>query len=80
MASHQWLGAFSYGILTALQSDEGGTNERMSGPLMSEYEGMIGIHETNPNAICHHVLSMYGPPFEAVHFIWTRASGYPADL
>jgi hypothetical protein len=25
---------------------------------MSEYEGMIGIREANPNAVCHDVLSM----------------------
>ena len=41
------------------QSDEGGTKKRMSGLLMSEYEGMIGIREANPNAVCHDVLSMY---------------------
>ena len=41
---------------------EGGIRERMFGPLLREYERITGFHETNPNAIYHHVLSMYGPP------------------
>jgi hypothetical protein len=36
--------------------------ERMFGPALLEYERITGIRETNPNAIHHHVLSMYGPP------------------
>jgi hypothetical protein len=28
----------------------------------AKYEHITGLHEENPNAIYHHVLSMYGPP------------------
>src|SRR5579864_7587866 len=41
---------------------ESGTRERMFGFFLREYESITGRHETNPNAIYHHVLSMYGPP------------------
>jgi len=41
---------------------QGNAYERMFGPLLLEYESVTGIPETNPNAIYHHVLSMYGPP------------------
>jgi hypothetical protein len=41
---------------------EGGTREQMFGPLLREYERITGVRETNPNAIYHHMLSMYGPP------------------
>lgn len=41
---------------------EGSITERMFGPLKREYERITGIPEENPNAIYHHVLSMYGPP------------------
>jgi len=30
--------------------------------MLNEYERVTGYHETNPNAIYHHVLSLYGPP------------------
>jgi hypothetical protein len=40
----------------------GNYKEEMFGPLLREYERITGIAETNPNAIYHHVLSMYGPP------------------
>ena len=35
------------------------------GPLLREYERITGFRETNPNAIHHHVVSMYGPPCTA---------------
>jgi hypothetical protein len=38
--------------------------EQMFGPALDEYELITGIRETNPNALYHHVLSMYGPPCE----------------
>jgi hypothetical protein len=41
---------------------EGSARERMFGPVLREYERITGVHEVNPNAIYHHVLSMYGPP------------------
>jgi hypothetical protein len=41
---------------------EGDSRERMFGPALREYERITGIRLANPNAIYHHVLSMYGPP------------------
>jgi hypothetical protein len=41
---------------------EGDTIERMFAPALREYERITGFHETDPNALYHHVLSMYGPP------------------
>lgn len=40
---------------------DGSVRERTFGPLLREYERITGIHETNPNAIYHHKLSLYGP-------------------
>lgn len=31
-------------------------------PLLETYERLTGMKETNPNAILHHRLSLYGPP------------------
>jgi hypothetical protein len=31
-------------------------------PFLAEYERLAGVKETNPNAVWHHKLSMYGPP------------------
>jgi len=31
-------------------------------PVMAEYERVTGYKETNPNAIYHHRLSLYGSP------------------
>jgi len=39
-----------------------GIRERAFDPLLPEYERSTGVHETNPNAVYHHVLSMYGSP------------------
>ena len=32
------------------------------GPVLQEYERITGLKETNPNAIYHHRLSLYGAP------------------
>lgn len=36
-----------------------------SGPMLWEYRRITGFRETNPNAVAHHVVSMYGPPCKA---------------
>jgi hypothetical protein len=36
--------------------------ERFHGPVLREYERITGFHETNPIAVYHHRLSLYGPP------------------
>jgi hypothetical protein len=36
--------------------------ERKFGAMLREYERITGFPETNPNAVYHHQLSMYGSP------------------
>jgi len=31
-------------------------------PMLAEYERITGFRETNPNAVYHHRLSLYGSP------------------
>jgi hypothetical protein len=38
-----------------------GFRERFE-PFLTEYERLTGVKETNPNAVCHHRVSLYGPP------------------
>lgn len=41
---------------------DGDMREREFGPVLREYEKLTGLRETNPNAVYHHQLSLYGPP------------------
>jgi hypothetical protein len=41
---------------------DGDLRQRQFGPILREYERITGFHETNPNAIYHHRLGLYGPP------------------
>ncbi|WP_224240340.1 hypothetical protein [Hyalangium gracile] len=34
-------------------------------PMLEEYKRLTGMAETNPNAVVHHRLSLYGPPCAA---------------
>jgi hypothetical protein len=45
--------------------EENGTPIPMSeryAPMLARYEAMTGYRETNPNAVMHHRVSLYGPP------------------
>jgi len=49
-------------ITSLMYKGEGETfRERMFSALLREYERVTGFHETNPNAVYHHKLSLYGP-------------------
>ena len=41
---------------------EGDMKQRRFAPFLAEYERITSYHETNPNAVFHHQLSLYGPP------------------
>ena len=47
--------------VTSLLRNTGSLAERFA-PVVAAYERVTGMHETNPNAIYHHRLSLYGPP------------------
>ena len=40
-------------------------NWRRYGPMLREYERITGFRETNPMAIYHHLVWIYGPPCAA---------------
>jgi hypothetical protein len=49
--------------------DSGGLHRRLEferewGAALREYERITGFHETNPMALYHHQVGMYGPPCE----------------
>ena len=43
----------------------GSTLQELYKPCLDEYERLTGFHESNPNAVMHHRLSLYGPPCRA---------------
>jgi hypothetical protein len=47
--------------VTSLRSKSVGASDCF-GPVLAEYDRITGLKETNPNAIYHHRLSLYGPP------------------
>ena len=40
----------------------GTTEEERFRPLLDTYERLTGFRESNPNAVMHHRLALYGPP------------------
>jgi len=53
---------YSLGMRTARK---GGSRQEQFKALLDHYNGITGFDETEPNAIMHHRISMYGPPCEA---------------
>lgn len=47
--------------LTPLPQDAGGIERRLH-HITAGYELFTGMAESNPNAVWHHVASLYGPP------------------
>jgi hypothetical protein len=41
------------------------------GAFLAEYNSIVGFNETNPNAIWHHRLSLFGPPYDT---LWQASS------
>ena len=46
--------------LAAHYDRSGGPRERLA-TLLEEFERLTGFHETNPNAVWHHRIRLYGP-------------------
>jgi hypothetical protein len=40
----------------------GGTLQDLYKPCLDEYQRLTGFRESNPNAVMHHRLSLFGPP------------------
>lgn len=51
-------------VVTACAKNTRPIRERLQ-PVLDEYERITGLRETNPNAVYHHRLSLYGPPCAA---------------
>ncbi len=52
-------------VLSMIIRDKEGSFSDRNAKFLAEYEKVTGFHETNPNAIYHHVVSQYGPPCAA---------------
>jgi hypothetical protein len=60
-------------------------SERFHGPVLREYERITGFHETNPDEVRRHRLSLYGPlcsicgkPLRTPNAKFCAACGHPA--
>jgi hypothetical protein len=52
-----------YRLVTSLMhKGKGETLREKFAPMLVEYARITGFNETNPNAIFHHHISIYGPP------------------
>src|ERR1700692_1326019 len=49
-------------VLSFNEVGTGDLREREVGPVLQEYERITRFHETNINALYHHVISLYGSP------------------
>jgi len=63
--------------VTSLRGTGRGSNlkEREFGPVLLEYQRVTGFHETNPNAIYHHRLSLYRPTLPELRKTTANAAG-----
>jgi hypothetical protein len=49
-------------VMSVRGTGAGNLGEPEFSPVLREYERITGFHETNINALYHHVISLYGPP------------------
>jgi hypothetical protein len=49
-------------LISSLLNTKAERRDQIFGPALLEYEPITGVRETNPNAIFHHRLSIYGTP------------------
>jgi hypothetical protein len=67
-------------VLSLLHT-KGNTRDQIFGDFLPEYESITGIRETNPNAVFHHKILLYGPacsccgkPLRTPHAMCVRAA------
>ena len=51
-----------YKLVLSKQNLKAHTSRERFASFLDEYERITGFRETNPNAVWHHQLSLYGPP------------------